>query len=96
MKTDIIKRTLFDDNISIADKEDDKLERLKEVDNKIAAAISKVKTLKEEKLILEKMVSELEAQLDLKNQEVANLSSNNIAIKSQIEELLNELETIEA
>lgn len=96
MKTDIINRTLFDDNISKADKEDSKLERLKEVDNKIAAAISKVRTLKEEKLILEKMVSELEAQLDLKNQEVANLSSNNIAIKGQIEELLNELETLEA
>lgn len=96
MKTDIINRSLFDDNISKADKEDSKLERLKEVDNKIAAAISKVRTLKEEKLILEKMVSELEAQLDLKNQEVANLSSNNIAIKSQIEELLNELETLEA
>lgn len=96
MKKDIINRMLFDDHISKADKEDDKLERLKEVDNKIAAAISKVKALKEEKLILEKMVSDLEAQLDQKNQEVANLSSNNIAIKSQIEELLNELEALES
>lgn len=96
MKKDIINRTLFDDHISKAYKEDENLERLKEVNNKIAAAISKVKALKEEKLILEKMVSDLEAQLDQKNQEVANLSSNNIAIKSQIEELLNELEALEA
>lgn len=96
MKKDIINRTLFDDNISNADKEGNKLERLKEVDNKITSAISKVKALKEEKLILEKMVSDLEAQLAQKNQEVAKLSSNNIAIQNQIEELLNELETIEA
>lgn len=96
MKKDIINRTLFDDNISNADKEGNKLERLKEVDSKITSAISKVKALKEEKLILEKMVSDLEAQLAQKNQEVAKLSSNNIAIQNQIEELLNELETIEA
>lgn len=95
MKKDIIKQTLFDDNILKADKEDNKLERLKEVDNKIAAAISKVKALKEEKMVLEKMVSDLEAQLAQKNREVASLSSDNIAIQSQIEELLHELETLE-
>lgn len=95
MKKDIIKRTLFDDNILKADKEDNNLERLKEVDNKIAAAISKVKALKEEKMVLEKMVSDLEDQLAKKNQEIASLSSDNIAIQSQIEELLHELETLE-
>lgn len=95
MKKYIIKQTLFDDNILKDDKEDNKLERLKEVDNKITAAISKVRTLKEEKLVLEKMVSDLEAQLAQKNQEIASLSSDNSAIQSQIEELLHELETLE-
>ncbi len=86
-------RTLFES--LIGEKEDKPLDRLKDLDEKIASAISKVKALKEEKILLEQRVRELEAQLKEKNQEIERLSSEKFAIKGQIEDLLNELETIE-
>lgn len=88
-------RTLFESLIGIGEKEDKPLDRLKDLDEKIASAISKVKALKEEKILLEQRVRELEAQLKEKNQEIERLSSEKFAIKGQIEDLLNELETIE-
>jgi chromosome segregation ATPase len=91
-----MKKTLFDDETSThTSKEDRPLNRLKNLDEKIAGAVNKVKALKEEKVHLERKIKELEARLDEKNQEVERLSSEKTAIKGQLEELLNELETLD-
>lgn len=91
-----MKKTLFDDEtFTHATKEDKPLNRLKNLDEKIAGAVNKVKALKEEKVLLERKIKELETRLDEKNQEVERLSSEKTAIKSQLEELLNELETLD-
>lgn len=105
-----MRKTLFDDNISDhqegaqflsetvepkTDKEDKPLERLKNLDVKIADAINKVKALKEEKTALERRIKELEALLDEKNGEIERLSSEKTSIKGQISELLSELESLE-
>lgn len=71
------------------------LERLKNLEDKIAEAIEKVRTLKEEKAVLERRIKELESKLDDKNHEIEMLKSEKIAIKSQVEGLLNELDLLE-
>jgi septal ring factor EnvC (AmiA/AmiB activator) len=80
---------------SIIEKEERPLERLKELDEKIAGAISKVKVLKDEKQALEQKIRGLETLLNEKGQEVERLASEKAAIKVQIEELLKELEIFE-
>lgn len=67
----------------------------KSFDEKIALAIEKVKTLKEEKSILEKKIGELEARLDAKNQEVERLNSEKASAKGQVESILTLLETLD-
>jgi chromosome segregation ATPase len=71
------------------------LERLKDLEAKIAGAISKVKALKEENTALESRVRELESRLADKEDELRLLSSEKSNIREQISDLLNELETIE-
>jgi chromosome segregation ATPase len=89
-------KTLFDDDtFSNTGKEEIPLNRLKNLDEKIAGAVNKVRALKEEKTVLERRIKELEMQLDEKNQEVERLSSEKNAVKNQIEELLSELETLD-
>lgn len=89
-------KTLFDgDTTSKVVKEDKPLNRLKNLDEKISNAVNKVKALKEEKVLLERRIQELEAQLNEKSKEVERLSSEKNVIKDQIEDLLNELETLE-
>ena len=80
-----------------------RVERLKELDNKITAAINKVKQLKEEKAALEAKAASLEGKLhDMegrlaeKDEEIRRLSSEKLSIKDQIEDLLGELESIES
>ncbi len=91
-----MKRTLFDDEIiANVTKEDKPLNRLKNLDEKIAGAVGKVKAMKEEKILLERKIKELEARLDEKNEEVERLSSEKAVIKGQLEELLRELETLD-
>jgi chromosome segregation ATPase len=70
------------------------LDRLKNLEEKINTAVVRVKALKEEKMTLEKKISELEAALNEKSREIAALRSEKTSIGSQLEELLNELETI--
>ncbi|HAM50722.1 MAG TPA: hypothetical protein DCP92_08540 [Nitrospiraceae bacterium] len=77
------------------DKEDTSLDRLKNLEEKIAGAISKVKALKEDKILLERRIKELEEQLNEKNQEVERLSSEKFSVKRQVEDLLTELETLD-
>jgi septal ring factor EnvC (AmiA/AmiB activator) len=90
------KRSLFDDEtFANVTKEDKPLNRLKNLDEKIAGAVNKVRALKEEKVLLERRIKELETRLDEKNQELERLSDEKAAIKSQLEELLHELETLD-
>ncbi len=101
-------KTLFDDDIhdkgnperpeDIFDdrkKETIPLERLKNLEEKIAAVVERVKALKEEKNSLERKISELEGLLNEKNQTIESLTAEKTSIKIQVEELLTELETIE-
>ncbi|MCS7164324.1 MAG: cell division protein ZapB [Thermodesulfovibrio sp.] len=62
------------------------------IEEKIASALEKIKTLKQEKEELQKKVNTLEEVLKMKNQEIENLLSEREAIKKQIEELLRELD----
>jgi septal ring factor EnvC (AmiA/AmiB activator) len=71
------------------------VDRLKNLEEKIAVAVDRVKALKEEKISLEKKIRELEAVLNDKNQEIEMLRNEKTNIKSQVEELLEELETLE-
>lgn len=96
----VLKKTLFDDNQFLDQSKDIKkevmpLEKLKNLEDKITTAIERVKTLKEEKAFTEKKIKELEGLLNEKNQEIEQLKSEKNIIKSQIETLLNELETLE-
>lgn len=71
------------------------MDRLKSLEEKIAAAVEKVKTLKEEKTVLERSNRELQTLLDEKSQELETLKAEKTSIRGQVEELLNELETLE-
>ena len=71
------------------------MDRLKNLEEKIAGAVDRVKALKEEKISLERKIREMETVLDEKNQEIESLRNEKTSIKSQVEELLEELETLE-
>jgi chromosome segregation ATPase len=71
------------------------VDRLKNLEEKIATAVDRVKALKEEKISLERKIRELESLLEEKNREVESLKDEKTSIKSQVEELLEELETLE-
>jgi chromosome segregation ATPase len=71
------------------------LDRLKNLEEKITAAVERVKALKEEKIDLEKKIKKLETLLDEKTREVESMKSEKSSIGIQLEELLNELETID-
>lgn len=93
-------KTLFDDSQFMDQsaslrKEVTPVEKLKILEDKIATTIERVKTLKEEKALMENRIKELEELLNEKSQELENMRSEKTAVKSQIEGLLNELETLE-
>jgi len=93
----VLKKTLFDDNqLTDIRKEVMPLERLKNLEDKITIAIERVKTLKEEKLILHRKIKELEVLLGEKIQEIEQLKSEKHIIKNQIESLLDEIEMLES
>jgi len=71
------------------------LDRLKNLEEKINNAVEKVRTLKEEKLVFEKRIRDLEAMLEARNLEVDELKAEKSSIAGQIQELLSELDTIE-
>ena len=71
------------------------LERLKNLEEKIAAVVVRVKALKEEKNFLERKIRELEGLLNEKDQTIESLTAEKTSIKIQVEELITELETIE-
>jgi septal ring factor EnvC (AmiA/AmiB activator) len=71
------------------------LDRLKNLEEKITAAVERVKALKEEKTMLERKVRDLEILLNEKSQEIEALRSEKSSIGNQIAELLSELEAME-
>ena len=68
---------------------------MQSVEEKIAQVIEKVRSLKEEKSAVEKRNMDLEEALKAKEQEIERLSNEKITIKTQIEDLLKELDGFE-
>ena len=96
----VLQKTLFDDSqhenhSEDFKKEDTPLDKLRSLEDKIATAIERVKTLKEEKAITDRKIKELEEILDEKNQELQQLRAEKSVVKNQLETLLGEIETIE-
>ena len=96
----VLKNTLFDDDQLMEQPKEIKkevlpLEKLKNLEDKISTAIERVKALKEEKSATDKRIKDLERLLDEKNQEVEQIRAEKSQFKSQLETLLNELETLE-
>lgn len=101
------RKTLFDDEIindayageserdSNINREVQPLDRLKNLEEKITAAVEKVKALKEDKSILERKIKDLETLLNERDHEIESLRKEKNSIGSQLEELLSELETLE-
>ena len=71
------------------------MEMFKTFEEKISFAVEKVKALKEEKTGLEERIKELENTLRQKDIDIEKLTSEKTFIKSQIEDLLNELEPVQ-
>jgi uncharacterized coiled-coil DUF342 family protein len=96
----VLQKALFDDDQYMdqpkeTKKEDVPLEKLRNLDDKITTAIERVKTLKEEKSVTDRKIKEFERLLDEKNEEVEQLRTEKNTIKSQLEALLHEIESIE-
>jgi FtsZ-binding cell division protein ZapB len=101
LSTMVFMRSLFDDDQHIekpidVKKEVNSLEKLKNLEDKISIAIERVKTLKEEKGLTDRRIKELERLLDEKNQENELLRAEKNLVKSQLEALLSEIETLES
>ncbi len=71
------------------------MDMLKTFEEKITYAVEKIKMLKEEKSNLDNRIEELENILKLKQQEIDKLMLEKASIKTQIEDLFNELESVE-
>jgi chromosome segregation ATPase len=71
------------------------LDSLKVFEEKIAYAIEKIKSLKEEKAALERRIVELETIIKQKDAEIENLNEDKFKIKGQIEDLVRELDNIQ-
>jgi len=94
-------KSLFDDDQHMEQpndvtKEVKSLEKLKNLEDKISLAIERVKTLKEEKGLTDRRIKELERLLDEKNHETELLRAEKNLVKSQLEVLLSEIETLES
>ena len=72
------------------------MESLKDLETQISGAIEKIRLLKDTKVSLERRVSELESQIDKKNEELLRITSEKNSIRDQIEGLLNELQNLES
>ena len=97
----VFMKSLFDDDQHMEQpndvtKEVKSLEKLKNLEDKISLAIERVKTLKEEKGLTDRKIKEMERLLDEKNQETELLRAEKNLVKSQLEALLSEIETLES
>lgn len=68
---------------------------LKTFEEKITYAVEKIKMLKEEKNNLVKQLEELEDIIKSKDNEIDKLMVEKASIKTQLEDLFNELDLIE-
>ena len=68
---------------------------LKTFEEKITYAVEKIKMLKEEKNNLVKQLEELESMIKSKDNEIDKLMVEKASIKTQLEDLFNELDLIE-
>ncbi|NIR15506.1 MAG: keratin, partial [Desulfobacterales bacterium] len=59
------------------------MDRLKDLDAKIASAIEKVKSLKQENAVLQARITELESKVAEKDAELRSVSSEKTVIKDQ-------------
>jgi len=71
------------------------LERLKSLEGKIASAIEKVKSLKDENRILLERMDEYERSIRERDEEIAHLRAERDSIRQQVQEMLEEFETLE-
>ena len=71
------------------------METFRTFEEKIAFAVEKVKSLKDEKQTLQAKIKELEDTLETMEQENRKLNSEKTAIKGQIEGLLNVVEGLD-
>jgi len=76
-------------------RESSQLDSISELKAKLALVIDKVKSLKEENTSLSARVRELESYLTEKDEELRMASYDKVTIRDQINDLLNELESIE-
>lgn len=72
------------------------METLKTIEDKIAQALEKIRQLKEDKGALEKRVRDLETMVAAKEQEIERLTGEKASIRGQIEDLISELDRIDA
>ena len=68
---------------------------LKTFEEKISYAVEKIKMLKEEKNNLVKQIEELERMIKSKDYEIDKLMVEKTSIKTQLEDLFNELDSLE-
>ncbi|GBD99964.1 hypothetical protein BMS3Abin07_02011 [bacterium BMS3Abin07] len=93
---DMEHRNLFDVHSSdTVQKEVSPVEKVKNLEDKIASAIEKVKMLKDENSRLKQRLQELEDIVNRKDEEISHLSTDKDSIRGQVEELLGELESLE-
>ncbi|HXW69530.1 MAG TPA: hypothetical protein VEJ88_07950 [Dissulfurispiraceae bacterium] len=71
------------------------MDMLKTFEEKITFAVEKIKMLKEEKNNLVKQLEELESVIKSKDNELDKLMLEKASIKTQLEDLFNELDSIE-
>ncbi len=64
-------------------------------EEKITYAVEKIKMLKEEKNNLVKQIEDLERMMKSKDNEIDKLMVEKASIKTQLEDLFNELDSIE-
>lgn len=71
------------------------MDTLRTFEEKIAFAVEKVKSLKDEKRALQARIDELEDEMSAKDQEIRKLTAEQTAIKGQIEGLLSVVEGLD-
>jgi prefoldin subunit 5 len=71
------------------------VDTLRTFEEKIAFAVEKVKSLKDEKRALQARIDELEDEMSAKDQEIRKLTAEKTAIKGQIEGLLSVVEGLD-
>lgn len=78
-----------------APKETSALQKLTDLEEKIKQTIQTLRSLKKDNAKLMQSVTRLEASLKAKDKEISGINIEKAEIKEQLEDILNELETIQ-